>query len=150
MTRASTRVRAIMSIVNHMYSEKELKTEIYWDVKEIIHQRGQKWCKVAHFEDLVVKNFPDGKLATIARNSALDVNAYVFLTGSNTTCENCLGISHPDKINPIELGTICDSDKGKRVSLSKFVNGNIKGKDAYTAEVRLKRDPRACFYRCSV
>ena len=64
-------MRAVMEIVNEMYSEKDsLETTIEWNVKKIIHKRGRDWCPLTDWGTLL-----DGELMDIARESSLDVYA---------------------------------------------------------------------------
>ena len=49
-----TRVRAVMEIVNEMYSEKDsLETTIEWNIKKIIHKRGRNWCPVTDWNTIL-------------------------------------------------------------------------------------------------
>ena len=118
-----------MDIVNQTYSEKELTTKIEWNVMDIIHQSGQDWCSVANWDSIL-----DDTIYGIARNLNLDVDAFVFLTGSNGRENNTLiGMAYKE--------VTCNDDMGARISLSMFCQKGFKGEDAYTAEVRLKCDP---------
>ena len=110
-----------MAIVDEMYSEKDsLKTVIEW-TDSIYVATGRDWCSESNWYALM-----DGELASYARQTG-DFDVYVFLTGSNATSDY-LGLAN--------LGTICDSDKGLRININRYgPEGQIKGKDAYTAEV---------------
>ena len=114
-----------MEIVNEMYSEKDsLETTIEWNIKKIIHKRGRDWCPLTDWGTLL-----DGELMDIARESSLDVDAFVFLTGS--TANSGLGLAY--------MGTTCSPDKGMRISMNRYTADGesvFKGKDAYTAEVK--------------
>ena len=113
-----------MEIVNEMYSEKDsLETTIEWNIKKIIHKRGRDWCPVM-FGDIL-----GGELQDIARESSLDVDAFVFLTASYA--DDGLGLAY--------VGTTCSPDKGMRISMNRYTadgESQFKGKDAYTAEVK--------------
>ena len=94
---AATRVRAVMAIVDEMYSEKEsLETTIEW-TETILHARGRDWCPVTDWGTILGSD-----LANIARESGRDVDAFVFLTGSRS--RDGLGLAF--------VGTTCSSDKG--------------------------------------
>ena len=134
-----------MAVVNHMYSERELTTKIEWNVTDIIHQSGHDWCSVADWNNtLFPGDFWDGELYAIARNSKLDVDAFVFLTGSTGRENNTLmGMAYKE--------VTCDPDKGKRISLSMYCQRGFKTRDAYSAEVRLEHDPRfGCYLNIMV
>ena len=66
-------------------------------------------------------------LGTIARESEHEANAYVFLTGPASG--GGLGLAG-------KSGSVCDSDRGERISISQYKGGEWKGPDSYTAEVR--------------
>ena len=130
-----------MAIVNNMYSEKEsLTTTIEWNIKEIIHQRGEDWCPVEDWNTLLpdLDDVAGGGLPAIARDSGLDVDAFVFLTGSMAKGKDSYG---QELLGYAYIGTTCENDTGARVSLTKVVEGEWKGNDTFTAEVRLKCDP---------
>ena len=121
---AATRARAVMAIVDEMYSEKEsLETTIEW-TETILYARGRDWCPVADWVPLIRNELPN-----IARESGRDVDVFVFLTGSRS--RDGLGLAKG-------IGTICSADKGQRININKYGGqSQFKGRDAYTAEVKL-------------
>ena len=64
------------------------------------------------------------ELASLARNSDTEANLYVFLTVSQS--------QYFSGFAP-KIGSVCDSTKDRRVSITKYLNG-----DADTAMVRQK------------
>ena len=125
---AITRVWAIMDIVEEMYSERDsLGTVIEFDVS-VIPKLENSWCD-KDWHDLAEAD--DGELGQIARRSAInDANGYVFLTGSwYSPGQTVLGMARG--------GSICNPDRGMRISISQYRTGSWKGGDAYTAEVIL-------------
>ena len=120
-SRASTRARAVMAIVDEMYSERDSLTTVVQWTDTVIHARGHDWCPWKNWENLLPK------LATWARESGRNDDAFVFLTGSKTKAKG-LGLA--------PIGTVCSSDAGKRISMNRYGPKNrFKGHDAYTAEV---------------
>ena len=131
---ARTRIEAIMAIVDQLYSEKDtLKTEIANNLVGVEHASGSDWGSVDNWETKL-SPFSNSPVAgdahsQIATDSPYDANLYVFLTGSKSN----------DGLGLAQLGTVCDSDRKRRLSVNKYKSGDIKGGDAYTAEV-------VCFY----
>ena len=87
---AETRIEAIMSIVDQMYSEKDtLTTEIEVNLVGIEYAKGSNWGKFDWYTELTpwsqncVNDSND--LSKIAKNSPHDANLYVFITGK---CSN--------------------------------------------------------------
>ena len=129
---AETRIEAIMSIVDQMYSEKDtLTTEIEVNLVAIEHANGSNWGNLDWETELTPFStnytLDSNDLSKIAKNSPHDANLYVFITGK---CSNdFLGLSN--------LDSVCNTDREKRININKYAtspNGG-KGYDAYTAEV---------------
>ena len=130
---AETRIEAIMSIVDQMYSEKDtLTTEIEVNLVGIEYAKGSNWGKFDWYTELTPwsQNYVNDSndLSKIAKNSPHDANLYVFITGK---CSNkYLGLSN--------LDSVCDIAREKRININKYApsqNSSGKGGDAYTAEV---------------
>ena len=120
-----TRIYAIMAVVNEMYSEEDsLKTTIQWNIKAIQHWN-DTWCNSMEWKSLMEWYYPG-----IARDSGLDMDAFIFLTGSDTIGGG-YGLA-------ADIGTTCSSDKGERVNVNRYGGADAanKGMDASTAEVR--------------
>ena len=127
---ADTRVEAIMAIVDEMYSEKDtLTTEIEVNTIAIVHQSGYNWGNISDWgDDMSPWSFPSSDnydLSGIAIASPHDANLYVFLSGQDA--QDGLGLAR--------LDALCDTSRYNRVSMNKYAPGDIKGGDAYTAEV---------------
>ena len=132
---AETRIEAIMSIVDQMYSEKDtLTTEIEINLVAIEHANGSNWGNYQWSKELTpwskkyqYHTLDSNDLSNIAKNSPHDANLYVFITGK---CSNrWLGLSN--------LDSVCNTDREKRININRYAasqNGG-KGGDAYTAEV---------------
>ena len=128
-------MRAVMAIVDEMYSEREsLETIIEWNTAAILYARGRDWCPVTDWSAIIRSD-----LANIARESGRDADVFVFLTGSGS--RDGLGLAWG-------IGTTCSSDKGQRINMNKYgPAGEFKGRDAYTAEVSQNFDSKfAWFY----
>ena len=122
-SRATTRARAVMAIVDEMYSERDTLTTVIEWTDTVIPASGHDWCPSKNWGNLL-----RGKLATWARESGRNDDIFVFLTGSKTK-SGSLGQAY-------RIGSICSSDKGKRTNINRYgPEGQFKGKDAYTAEV---------------
>ena len=129
---ATTRIQAVMAIVDEMYSEKDtLKTEIDVNVVAVEHQSGSNWgssqskpwwSKLSPWTSNPVAG---GDLSKIATDSQHDANLYVFMTGTKSV--SGLGLAN--------LDSVCNSDRKYRVNVNKYAAGSQKGGDAYTAEV---------------
>ena len=128
--RTTTRIEAIMAIVDEMYSEKDtLTTEFEVSTVGIEHASGSNWGIVSDWGgDLSPWSNPtdsSNDLSQIARDSPYNSNLYVFLTGSDS--KDGLGLA--------TLGRVCEQSRENRVSINQYAAGSIKGGDAYTAEV---------------
>ena len=75
---ATTRVRAVMDIVEEMYSEKDsLETTIeFGDNFPIVAKLENSWCDKS-WDDIIEA---EGELGIIARESEHEANAYIFFT----------------------------------------------------------------------
>ena len=128
--RSETRIEAIMAIVDEMYSEKDtLKTEIEINTVAIVHANGSNWGIVDwwgnHLSPWFSSPNPGNDLSKIAVESNHVANLYVFITGKESI--SGLGLA--------KLDSVCDTSRERRVSVNKYAAGDIKGGDAYTAEV---------------
>ena len=70
----ATRVRAIMAIVEEMFSEKELNIEM--NIISFIYAEGRDWRDTQKWDD-----YYSDELYNAAKNSGYDANSYIFLTG---------------------------------------------------------------------
>ena len=113
---APTRVRAVMEIVNEMYSERDsLKTTIKWNIISIQHLTGKDWAS---------KEWNLNEISAEAAKQTIDADIYVFMTGQWSL--SGLGVAY--------LGTAC-GPKETRININKYIYGGFKNGDAYTAEV---------------
>ena len=130
--RAVKRIEAIMAIVDEMYSEKDtLKTELEVKTVAIEHAEGKNWGLedwISNFSPWSRAKKPEYDLSKIATDSPHDANIYVFITGRGPL--SGLGLA--------TLDSVCDSQRTRRVNINKYSPGDIKGGDAYTAEVCFK------------
>ena len=122
----TTRVRAVMDIVEEMYSEKDsLETTIeFGDNFPIIPKIENSWCDKV-WSDIIEA---EGELGLIARESEHEANAYIFFTADQAG--GGLGIAG-------KIGSVCDPDRGERITISQYKEGQWKGPDMYTAEVNI-------------
>ena len=133
---AETRIEAIMSIVDQMYSEKDtLTTEIEVNLVAIEHANGSNWGNFDWYTKLTpwskryqYYTLDNNDLSEIAKNSPHDANLYVFITGK---CSNrFLGLSN--------LDSVCDRGRDNRININRYATSQKiggKGGDAYTAQV---------------
>lgn len=115
-----------MDIVEEMYSEKDsLETTIeFGDNFPIIPKIENSWCDKV-WSDIIEA---EGELGLIARESEHEANAYIFFTADQAG--GGLGIAG-------KIGSVCDPDRGERITISQYKEGQWKGPDMYTAEVNI-------------
>ena len=77
-----TRVRAIMAIVEEMFSEKELNIEM--NTVAFIHAEGRDWRDTQKWDD-----YYNDELYDEAKKSGYDANSYIFLTGKKGLHRPC-------------------------------------------------------------
>ena len=115
---APTRIRAVMEIVNEMYSERDsLKTTIKWNIVSIQHLAGRDWA---------TKEWNLNEISAEAEKQTIDADIYVFMTSQWSL--SGLGVAY--------MSSAC-GPKSSRININKYIYGGFKNGDAYTAEVGL-------------